>query len=127
MNDANKKYKTRASYHAVSKPKQMSFLPEPDFNPKLPAKNTLASRALQMMLNGRKISHPDFEDSTSSWRLAAHIFNLNKLGWKVQTLEVKHCVTKKPKNRRICRYFLSSDVIKKIKKINGGGAACVTN
>ncbi len=97
---------------------QGSFFPEPDFNPIFPKRNTLASRALHMMLSGKKISHPDFEDLTSSWRLAAHIFNLNKLGWNVQTIEVNHHAAKKPKNRRICRYFLLLSVIEKLKKIS---------
>jgi hypothetical protein len=101
------------------KVKQMSFLPEPDFNPKFPSRSTLASRALYMMLEGKKISHPDFEGSTSSWRLAAHIYNLNKLGWNVQTIEVDHYTENKPKSRRICLYFLSYEHLKKLKKIAG--------
>jgi hypothetical protein len=102
-----------------NKTRQISFLPEPVFNPKFPSKNTLASRALHMMLCGKKISHPDFEDSTASWRLAAHIFNLNKLGWNVQAIETRHCAPQKPKNRRIYRYFLPRDIIQKIKKAAG--------
>lgn len=38
--------KTRASRQALTGSKQISFLPESDFNPKLPSKNTLAYRAL---------------------------------------------------------------------------------
>jgi len=111
--------KTRGSRQALTGSKQISFLPEPDFTPKLPSKNTLAFRALDLMLKGKKISHPDFEVKTSSWRLAAHIHVLKELGWPVQTIEVIHYVAKKPKNRHIRRYYLTHDVIRKFLKVGG--------
>lgn len=111
--------KTRCRLQASNGSKQISFLPEPDFNLILPSKNTLAYRALSMMLQGKKISHPNFQDETSSWRLAAHIHVLKKLGWPVQTIEVIHNAAVKPKSRHICRYFLSHNVIEKFKR-NGG-------
>lgn len=94
---------------------QLTNLPEMEFNPRFPSKNTLASEALYMMLGGKQISHPDFEGSTSSWRLAAHIFILKRLGWPVQTIEAIHCAVKKPKRRNISLYFLSPDVIKRLR------------
>lgn len=109
--------KTRKSLQALAGSKQLSLLPEPDFTPKLPHRNTLSARALSMMLQGRKISHPDFEDKTSSWRLAAHIYNLNKLGWPVQTIEVEHLAEKKPVKRYIRRYYLAREVINKVKEM----------
>lgn len=99
--------------------KQISLLPEFDFTPKFPSENTLAARALHLMLKGKKISHPDFESTTSSWRLAAHIHILKKLNWDIQTIEVNHCAAYKPKNRRICRYFLRKEFIRKLKGISG--------
>jgi hypothetical protein len=98
-------------------PKQISFFPESGRLPKLPARNTLAFQALLLLLKGKKISHPDFEDKTASWRLAAHIHTLTKLGWPVQVVDVKHYTTKKPKNRRISQYFLSHDVVEKLKEV----------
>ena len=63
---------------------QLSFLPEPPYNPKYPKDHTLALRALTLLLTGRKISHPQFEAQTGSWRLAAHVHILKKLGWPVR-------------------------------------------
>lgn len=51
----------------------------------MPVDGTLAAVALTLMLEGRKISHPTFEAYTGSWRLAAHIYTLKRLGWPVQT------------------------------------------
>jgi hypothetical protein len=112
--------KTRKYRQASSGFKQISFLPEPEFNPKLPSKNTLAFQALNLMLHGKKISHPDFENDTSSWRLAAHIHCLNKLGWPIQTIDVKHLTLKMPKTRFIHRYFLNKKFIQKYRNFCGG-------
>lgn len=106
--------KTRDRLQATSGSKQMSLLPEPNFKPKLPPKGTLAHRALLMMLQGRKISHPHFQDKTSSWRLAAHVYILKKLGWPIEAIEIPFRIENKPKGCRICRYFLSPDVIQKL-------------
>lgn len=94
--------------------KQLSLLDEPKFKPTVPEKNTLGHKALCMMLDGRKISHIDFQEVTSSWRLAAHIFKLTKMGWPVERIEVTHTTTHKPKYRRICRYFLSREILNKL-------------
>lgn len=64
--------------------KQISFFPEPKYNPKYPADGTLAFKALTLMLGGARLSHPQFEAHTGSWRLAAHVYNLKKLGWPVR-------------------------------------------
>jgi hypothetical protein len=42
-----------------------------------------------MLMDGRMIDHPDFENSTQSWRLGAVIFTLRTLGWPVETIEVQ--------------------------------------
>jgi hypothetical protein len=56
--------------------------------PTWPKRGTLADRALGMLMDGRLIDHPDFENSTQSWRLGAVIFTLRTLGWPVETIEV---------------------------------------
>lgn len=110
--------KTRYRRQAFNGSKQLSFLPELDFNPKLPSKNTLAYIALSMMLCGKKITHRNFDVNTCSWRLAAYIDILkNDLGWPVQAEDIISRSEKNPKKRYISRYFLSLDVIKKAKKI----------
>lgn len=63
--------------------RQMSFLPEPKYQPRYPIQGTMAAKALRLMLTGAKVAHPDFEAVTGSWRLAAHIYVLKKLGWPV--------------------------------------------
>lgn len=110
--------KTRNSRQAFSGSEQISFLPEPDFNPKVPSKNTLAYKALSMMLRGKKITHRNFNVNTCSWRLAAYIEVLkNDLGWPVQAEDIISRSAKNPKKRYISRYSLSLDTIKKAKKM----------
>ena len=74
---------------------QLSFLPPPPFCPSWPTKNTLPDMALGMFMNGRMIDHPDFENSTQSWRLGAVVFTLRALGWPIETIEIpsptEHC------------------------------------
>jgi len=112
--------KTRKRVQASTGSKQISFLPEPDFNPKWPSKNTLAYIALMMMLRGKKITHRSFDGKTCSWRLAAYIEVLkNDLGWPVHAEDILHRSVKRPTKRYITRYFLSRDVIKKVRKMRG--------
>lgn len=101
-----------------SNQKQTSFLPAPPIKAKMPSPNTLAARALQMLLDGKQISHPDFEDATDSWRLAAPIHDLNKLGWPVETVDIEFSASKKPKTRYIRKYFFTDDFIRNMKSIN---------
>ncbi|MEO8401060.1 MAG: hypothetical protein ABI597_04590 [Gammaproteobacteria bacterium] len=117
MSRANK---TRYRRQASNGSKQMSFLPEPDFNPKLPSKNTLSFQALYLMLQGRKISHLDFQSETHSYRLAVFIDDLNKLGWPIQKEDIKCSMGKKSKIRNMRLYFLDRKIIAKSKKILGG-------
>ena len=112
--------KTRYSRQALNGSKQMSFLPEPDFNPKIPRKNTLPWIALSIMLQGKKTTHRSFDDKTESWRLAAVIHKLRKdFGWVIEEEDVNQYTKKKPRRRTISRYFLTPNVIKKFKE-NGG-------
>lgn len=67
---------------------QISMLPEPKYNPRWPKKATLASKALFLMLGDMKLTHPLFEALSGSWRLAAHIHILKKLGWPVITDQI---------------------------------------
>jgi hypothetical protein len=112
-----KNKKPRFRRQAYNGSKQISFLPESKFNPQLPSKNTLAHQALQMMLQGKKLTHPLFQNKTCSWRLAAHVHILKKLGWSVSSIEIPFYTEKKPTSRNIHCYFFSSDVIKKTQKL----------
>jgi hypothetical protein len=112
--------KTRRRLQASNGSKQISFLPKPDFNPKLPSNNTLVYQALHLMMQGKEISHLDFQVETDSCRLAAYVHDLIKLGWPIQTEGAVLRRKSKPKQRYYSRYFLDKEVITKFSKINGG-------
>jgi len=93
--------------------KQISFLPEPDFNPIYPKPRTLPARCLAMMLNGQTFTHPEFEQITGSWRLSAVVFVLKELGWPVESLEI-HAPSPECATRSISRYYLPAEAIKAV-------------
>jgi hypothetical protein len=64
---------------------QGTLFEPPPFCPQWPNPATLTARALSMLLAGERLTHPDFQAATRSWRLAACIDELRKLGWPVQT------------------------------------------
>ncbi len=51
---------------------------------KFPAANTLAARALYLMLKGHKITHLDFQSHSASYRLSANIHILRDDNWPVR-------------------------------------------
>ena len=101
---------------------QLSFLPPAPFAPTWPQRGTLADRALGMLMDGRLIDHPDFENSTQSWRLGAVIFTLRTLGWPVETIEVPSPTDDNP-HRIIALYKLDPKYTAQALAMNGG-AAC---
>lgn len=101
---------------------QLSFLPPPPFCPTWPKRGTLADRALGMLMDGRLIDHPEFEDVTQSWRLGAVIFTLRALGWPVETIEVPSPTEHSP-DRVIALYRLDGKYTAQALAMNGG-AAC---
>jgi len=66
---------------------QSLFDEQRTFCPQWPAPATLTARALDMLLTGERLTHPDFQAATRSWRLAACIDVLRKLGWPVLTFD----------------------------------------
>ncbi len=66
---------------------QSLFDEQPAFCPQWPNSATLTGRALGMLLTGKRVTHPDFQAATRSWRLAACIDVLRKLGWPVLTFD----------------------------------------
>ena len=100
---------------------QLSFLPPPPFCPTWPKRGTLADRALGMLMDGRLIDHPDFENSTQSWRLGAVIFTLRALGWPVETIEVPSPTEHSP-DRIIALYRLDGKYTAQALAMNGGAA-----
>jgi hypothetical protein len=99
---------------------QLSFLPPLPFCPTWPTKGTLADKALGMMMDGRMIDHPDFENSTRSWRLGAVIFTLRALGWPIESIDVPSPTEDSPA-RLIAVYHLPGKfVAQALAAINGG-------
>ncbi len=66
---------------------QGALFEPPPFSPVWPSPASLPARALDMLLTGKRITHPDFQAATRSWRLAACIDVLRKLGWPVLTFD----------------------------------------
>ena len=91
--------------HASGAGEQLSFLPPPPFCPTWPKRGTLADKALGMLMDGRMIDHPEFENSTQSWRLGAVIFTLRAYGWPVETVEIPSPTEENPR-RLIALYRL---------------------
>lgn len=100
---------------------QLSFLPPPPFCPTWPTKNTLADKALGMLMDGRMIDHPDFEDSTQSWRLGAVVFTLRTLGWPVETIDIPSPTEHYPE-RVIALYKLDPKYTAQALALNGRAA-----
>ena len=97
---------------------QLSFLPPLPFCPSWPNRHTNDHRALMLLLDGRLIDTIDFQDDTGSWRLAAVIDRLVKMGWPINSIPTSAPTAKNP-NRRIAVYELPA---KYISLATAGGA-----
>lgn len=98
--------------------KQLSCLPEPKYNPRIPKERTLAAVALRLMSGGAKVAHPDFEAVTGSWRLAAHVHILRRLGWPVLKEEKPMAPCDDTNHERsYALYYLSPDLLDIIKGV----------
>ena len=97
---------------------QLSFFPPPPFCPTWPTKNTLADRALGMLMDGRMIDHPDFENSTQSWRLGAVVFTLRTLGWPIESIQIPSPTEQSPE-RVIALYRLDGQYTAQALAMNG--------
>lgn len=76
--------------------------------PKLPHCSGLSARALLMLLDGRKITHRDYQSITASYRLSARIYELKEIGWLVDD-HWEQDLTNDPAGRvaRFKRYWLN--------------------
>ncbi len=98
---------------------QLSFLPQPEFSPTWPPKSTLADVALSHLLRGGKLTHPQFETMTGSWRLSEPIRALrHDFGWPVDTIEIPAPTTEHP-DRIIGEYVMPDWVIREIGGAHG--------
>ena len=97
---------------------QLSFLPPPPFCPSWPTRGTLADRSLGKFMNGEMLDHPDFQNSTQSWRLGAVVFTLRTLGWPVETIEIPSPTQHSPE-RVIALYRLDGKYTAQALAMNG--------
>lgn len=88
-------------------PRQLSLLPELEQKPTAPNVGTLAHRLLGMLAKGDRLTHPDFEERTGSWRLAAVAFELGLLGWSLTVERILAPTPGRP-DRTIARYSLDA-------------------
>ena len=76
---------------------------------------TMPSRALSMLLQGKRITHRDFWLHVGSYRLSAPIFQLRDKGWTIldsQEVVVTSDPTKR--NAHIKRYYISQEILRSI-------------
>lgn len=65
---------------------RLPFVDSPKLAAGWPKEGTRADRALSLLLSGEGFNHPDFIGQCGSWRLAAAVFELRKLGWPIETV-----------------------------------------
>ncbi len=88
--------------------KQLSLLPEPPFSPQWPNTSTLARQVLNRLLNGEHLTQITY--GFHSWRLSAHIKELDYLGWPIDRDEVKNFNRSRP----LSKYWLDPAIIAKV-------------
>jgi hypothetical protein len=94
---------------------QMSLLPaEFDSVPVMPRTGTLACKLLAMLSRGARLTHPEFEVLTGSWRLSAVVFELALLGWQVESVRINAPTSDRP-DRPIARYWLAARHVRLIR------------
>jgi hypothetical protein len=84
---------------------QLHLIEPPPFSPKWPKPSSLAGALIRDLLNGKTPTHPEFEGRTGSWRLAAYVLILRKLGWPIITIEI-HWPSPDDPNRIVAKYTL---------------------
>ena len=99
---------------------QLSFLDPLPFCPTWPKRNSLADRALRMLLDGKVFDHPDFIAGCGSWRLAAVVFQLRMLGWPIETIDVPSPSAEHP-GRTIALYKLPAKYAAEALALMAGG------
>lgn len=103
---------------ANSQAEQLTFLDPPPFCPTWPQRGTLAERALEIFLQGKKLDHPEFEAATDSWRLAAVVFELRESNWPIESMELPAPTEDSP-SRFISLYYLPGKYIAQALAISG--------
>jgi hypothetical protein len=93
---------------------QMHLFEPPPFSPNWPKPETLAGRALALLLEGREISHPEFERISGSWRLSEPVRALrHDFGWPVCSNDLPAPTDEHP-DRVISFYYLPAQVLEAV-------------
>ena len=94
---------------------QGELFERPPFSPEWPKPATLPDKALERLIAGQHLTHPQFLAATVSWRCAAAIKELRYLGWPVLTDELP-----RPGRRPIADYWLAPHAIEAAKGVSHG-------
>ena len=98
---------------------QLTLIDPPPFSPRFPKPSTLAAEALALLLSGRTLTHPEFEDITHSWRLSEPIRALrHDYGWPVDTIEISAPTAERP-DRFIAKYVMPHWVMRELEGTHG--------
>lgn len=89
---------------------QLTLFPEPPLAVEMPNEGSLEYKCLMLLLDGRNLNHPFFDNETGSWRLAAVIHKLKKMGWDIAHYDVDAPTENSP-GRHIRYYLLPQRVI----------------
>jgi hypothetical protein len=96
---------------------QLHLLPPPPLSVVYPNPRSLRGVALATLLQGRRLTHPQFEGVTRSWRLAEPIRALrHEFGWPIETVEV-HAPTQEAPHRYIAEYVLPGWVLEAVRAL----------
>lgn len=68
---------------------QLSFLPDPPFNPQLPPAGSAAETALHDLM-ARDLTQIDWLNERKGWRLSAAVKSLDYLGWEPVSIMIQH-------------------------------------
>ncbi len=96
---------------------QQTLFDPPKLSASGPKPATLADKAFWLLLTGDSITSPDFQSRTYSWRLAAYVRELKRLGWPIESVGVPFATNP---SRTIAMYWLPQCVID---GVNGGNHA----
>jgi hypothetical protein len=97
---------------------QLTLIDAPKLSPSWPPVG-LAAHCLDLLLSGAAIAHPDFERETKSWRLAAYINDLRRMGWPIES-----DTETAGEHRNIARYRLSPEALAELREVIGECPAC---